>query len=134
MGEQKTLATGISPGATPAARLLHTGLDPKLQLDLGPQRILIAFGADPKAALTALRDDLTRLLGGNLMALNMTVKFATGSDTLIEGFGVRFGWDLDGQRFTEATERHHEWFPNGVRPLLLSPWLRRGDRLRHGGT
>ncbi len=49
---------------------------------------------------------------------DMTVKFAEGSDTIIEGWGVPFGIDLDGQQFTAKTERFHEWFPNGGRPIL----------------
>lgn len=53
------------------------------------------------------------------MTLDMTVKFAEGSDTIIEGYGVPFGLDLDGQQFTPATERHHEWFPKGGRPILV---------------
>ena len=53
------------------------------------------------------------------MTLDMTVKFAEGSDTIIEGYGVPFGLDLDGQQFTAATERHHEWFPKGGRPILV---------------
>lgn len=53
------------------------------------------------------------------MTLDMTVKFADGSDTIIEGYGVPFGLDLDGQQFTPATERHHDWFPNGGRPILV---------------
>jgi hypothetical protein len=47
------------------------------------------------------------------------VKFAEGSDTIIEGYGVPFGLDLDGQQFTPATERHHDWFPKGGRPILV---------------
>lgn len=53
------------------------------------------------------------------MTLDMTVKFAEGSDTIIEGYGVPFGLDLDGQQFTAATERHHDWFPKGGRPILV---------------
>lgn len=53
------------------------------------------------------------------MTLDMTVKFAEGSDTIIEGYGVPFGLDLDGQQFTAKTERHHDWFPNGGRPILV---------------
>ena len=52
------------------------------------------------------------------MTTDMTVKFAEGSDTIIEGYGVPFGLDLDGQQFTAKTERYHEWFPNGGRPIL----------------
>ena len=52
------------------------------------------------------------------MTLDMTVKFAEGSDTIIEGYGVPFGLDLDGQQFTPETDRCHEWFPNGGRPAL----------------
>lgn len=54
-----------------------------------------------------------------LTMTDMTVKFAEGSDTIIEGYGVPFGLDLDGQQFTSKTERYHEWFPNGGRPLLV---------------
>jgi hypothetical protein len=53
------------------------------------------------------------------MTLDMTVKFAEGSDTIIEGYGVPFGLDLDGQQFTADTERHHDWFPKGGRPILV---------------
>ena len=52
------------------------------------------------------------------MTLDMTVKFAEGSDTIIEGYGVPFGEDLDGQRFEPDTERCHDWFPKGGRPIL----------------
>jgi hypothetical protein len=52
------------------------------------------------------------------MTLDMTVKFADGSDTIIEGYGVPFGLDLDGQQFTPETDRCHEWFPKGGRPIL----------------
>ena len=52
------------------------------------------------------------------MTLDMTVKFAEGSDTIIEGYGVPFGLDLDGQQFTAKTDRCHEWFPKGGRPVL----------------
>jgi hypothetical protein len=48
----------------------------------------------------------------------MTVKFAEGSDTIIEGYGVPFGLDLDGQQFTPETDRCHNWFPKGGRPIL----------------
>lgn len=53
------------------------------------------------------------------MTTDMTVKFAAGSDTIIEGYGVPFGLDLDGQQFTSKTERYPEWFPNGGRPILV---------------
>lgn len=53
-----------------------------------------------------------------LAMTDMTVKFAEGSDTIIEGYGVPFGLDLDGQQFTPATDRHHDWFPKGGRPIL----------------
>lgn len=49
---------------------------------------------------------------------DMTVKFADGSDTIIEGYGVPFGLDLDGQQFTADTYRAHDWFPKGGRPIL----------------
>ncbi len=52
------------------------------------------------------------------MTLDMTVKFAEGSDTIIEGYGVPFGEDLDGQRFESDTDRCHDWFPKGGRPIL----------------
>lgn len=52
------------------------------------------------------------------MTLDMTVKFAEGSDTIIEGYGVPFGLDLDGQQFSAKTDRCHEWFPKGGRPIL----------------
>lgn len=52
------------------------------------------------------------------MTLDMTVKFAEGSDTIIEGYGVPFGLDLDGQQFTPETDRCPEWFPKGGRPIL----------------
>ncbi len=49
---------------------------------------------------------------------DMTVKFAEGSDSIIEGYGVPFGLDLDGQRFEPDTDRCHNWFPKGGRPIL----------------
>lgn len=49
---------------------------------------------------------------------DMTVKFAEGSDSIIEGYGVPFGEDLDGQRFEADTDRCHSWFPKGGRPIL----------------
>lgn len=52
------------------------------------------------------------------MTLDMTVKFAKDSDTIIEGYGVPFGLDLDGQQFTAKTDRCHNWFPKGGRPIL----------------
>ena len=62
LGTSKTFTTGVSAGATPAASLEPSGLGDKLRLDLGAQVLLIALGADPRAALEALRDDLDRLL------------------------------------------------------------------------
>lgn len=53
-----------------------------------------------------------------LAMTDMTVKFAEGSDTIIEGYGVPFGLDLDGQHFESDTDRCHEWFPKGGRPIL----------------
>ncbi len=62
LGTHKTMATGVSPGVTPSAVLVATGLGEKLRLDLGSQVVLIALGSNPRAALEALRDDLDRLL------------------------------------------------------------------------
>lgn len=53
-----------------------------------------------------------------LAMTDMTVKFAEGSDTIIEGYGVPFGLDLDGQEFSAETDRCHNWFPKGGRPIL----------------
>ena len=53
------------------------------------------------------------------MTLDMTVKFAEGSDTIIEGYGVPFGLDLDGQQFTAKSDLCLDWFPNGGRPILF---------------
>lgn len=52
------------------------------------------------------------------MTLDMTVKFAEGSDTIIEGYGVPFGLDLDGQQFTAKSDLCLDWFPKGGRPIL----------------
>jgi hypothetical protein len=49
---------------------------------------------------------------------DMTVKFAEGSDTIIEGLGVPFGVDLDGESFSAKTDLCPSWFPNGGRPIL----------------
>jgi cation transport regulator ChaB len=49
---------------------------------------------------------------------DMTVKFAEGSDTTIEGLGVPFGLDLDGESFGPETDLCLDWFPNGGRPIL----------------
>ena len=62
LGTHKTMTTGVSAGVTPSATLAPTGLGDKLRLDLGAQVVLISLGADPRAALEALRDDLDRLL------------------------------------------------------------------------
>lgn len=50
---------------------------------------------------------------------DMTVKFAEGSDTIIEGYGVPFGLDLDGQQFSAKSDLCLDWFPNGGRPILF---------------
>ena len=52
------------------------------------------------------------------MTTDMTVKFAEGSDTIIEGLGVPFGIDLDGESFSAKTDLCPSWFPNGGRPIL----------------
>jgi hypothetical protein len=52
------------------------------------------------------------------MTLDMTVKFAEGSDEIIEGLGLPFGVDLDGEQFTAKTDRCDDWVPNGGRPIL----------------
>jgi hypothetical protein len=49
---------------------------------------------------------------------DMTVKFAEGSDTIIEGYGVPFGVDLDGESFTAKTDLCSDWWPAGGRPIL----------------
>lgn len=53
------------------------------------------------------------------MTLDMTVKFAEGSDTIIEGLAVPFGLDLDGQQFSAKSDLCLDWFPNGGRPVLF---------------
>jgi hypothetical protein len=53
------------------------------------------------------------------MSTDMTVKFAEGSDTIIEGYGVPFGLDLDGQQFTAKSDLCLDWFPKGGRPILF---------------
>lgn len=53
-----------------------------------------------------------------LAMTDMTVKFAEGSDTIIEGLGVPFGVDLDGETFDPDTDLALDWFPNGGRPIL----------------
>lgn len=50
--------------------------------------------------------------------VDMTVKFTEGSDTFIEGLGVPFGIDLDGESFSAKTDLCPDWFPNGGRPIL----------------
>ena len=48
-----------------------------------------------------------------------TVKFAEGSDNIIEGLAIPFNAkDLDGDTFTPDTEFCLDWFPNEGRPLL----------------
>jgi hypothetical protein len=48
-----------------------------------------------------------------------TVKFADGSDNIIEGLAIPFNAkDLDGDTFTPDTEFCLDWFPNEGRPLL----------------
>lgn len=53
-----------------------------------------------------------------LAMTDMTVKFAEGSDTIIEGLGVPFGVDLDGESFGPDTDLALDWFPHGGRPIL----------------
>ena len=53
------------------------------------------------------------------MTLDMTVKFAEGSDEIIEGYGVPFGLDLDGQQFSAKSDLCLDWFPKGGRPILF---------------
>lgn len=53
-----------------------------------------------------------------LAMIDMTVKFAEGSDDIIEGYGVPFGLDLDGQQFSAKSDLCLDWFPNGGRPIL----------------
>lgn len=64
-----------------------------------------------KNCMQATKDERSPLV-------DMTVKFAEGSDTIIEGLGVPFGIDLDGERFTSKSNRCADWFPNGGRPIL----------------
>ena len=64
LGTHKTMTVGVSAGVTPSASLATSGLGEKLRLDLGAQVLLIALGNDPRAALTALRDDLNTVLRG----------------------------------------------------------------------
>lgn len=51
-------------------------------------------------------------------AKSLAVKFAEGSDEIVEGLGVPFGLDLDGQQFTAKSDLCLDWFPNGGRPIL----------------
>ena len=62
LGAHKTMTTGVSPGVTPSALLVTTGLGQKLSLDLGAQVILVALGTNPRAALEAIRHDLDSIL------------------------------------------------------------------------
>ncbi len=62
LGAHRTITAGVSPGTTPSASLVSSGLGPKLALDLGGERLLISLGSNPRAALTAIRDDLDRLV------------------------------------------------------------------------
>lgn len=62
LGMHKTMTTGVSPGVTPSAELVHTGLGAKLRVDLGTQVLLVALGNDPRAALEALHADLGAIL------------------------------------------------------------------------
>jgi len=65
LGAHRTITAGVSPGTTPSASLVSSGLGPKLALDLGGERLLIGLGANPRAALLAIRDDLDRVLTEN---------------------------------------------------------------------
>lgn len=62
LGTHRTLTASVSPGVTPSASLVATGLGAKLSLDLGSTVLLISLGADPRAALEAIRDDLNTIL------------------------------------------------------------------------
>lgn len=55
--------------------------------------------------------------------IHKAVKFADGSEDVVEGPGMPFGGpfsgsDLDGQRFTAKTDFAFSWFGEGARPLL----------------
>lgn len=63
-------------------------------------------------------DGLANALSERSPLVDMTVKFAEGSDTIIEGLGVPFGVDLDGESFGPDTDLAMDWFPHGGRPIL----------------
>ncbi len=46
------------------------------------------------------------------------VKFADGSDHVIEGLAIPFGKDLDGEDFGPDTDLALDWFPDEGRPFL----------------
>ncbi len=62
LGTSRTIGTGVSAGITPSATLITGPISSKLMIDLGADRVEIGLGANPRAALEALRDDLDRLL------------------------------------------------------------------------
>ncbi len=49
---------------------------------------------------------------------NMAVKFADGSDNIIEGLAIPFGKDTDGEDFGPDTDLCLDWFPDEGRPFL----------------
>lgn len=62
---------------------------------------------------------------------DMAVKFAEGSDNIIEGLAVPFGGpfggkDLDGESFGPDTDLALEWFPDEGRPVIYHHGLDEG--------
>lgn len=62
LGMHRTTTVGVSGGATPSASLVTGPISSKLMIDLGADRVEIGLGANPRAALDALRDDLNTIL------------------------------------------------------------------------
>lgn len=77
-------------------------------------------GEQYDALLSTLRQSVGETSKRSPLAMiDMTVKFAEGSDDIIEGYGVPFGLDLDGQQFSAKSDLCLDWFPNGGRPILF---------------
>jgi cation transport regulator ChaB len=84
----------------------------------GDEALRFKFGhTAAKNCEQATRSEKETGVGDSAKSL-MTVKFAEGSDTIIEGYGVPFGLDLDGQQFSAKSDLCLDWFPNGGRPIL----------------
>jgi len=62
LGTSRTMTTGVSPGVTPSASLVRTGVGVKLMIGLGSDRLEINLGVDPHAAIVAIRDDLDTII------------------------------------------------------------------------